>query len=181
MRERIEITFDPKTVFAESDLPDAKDGDLFHYLLNELNAHGIQTTIAAAKGCADTPASTKNWRYCRVNGTAHDFSIVNEHGGLVATSYYEQHARRVVASVNACGGFSTDDLEAATADKRHRHEIITDLVAANKLRDKLAQAATALLGKLDVMSGCNVNDMDGPEEWPEFTRLAEVLDEAETA
>lgn len=61
MRARIEITFDPKTVFAESNLPDAKDGDLFNYLLNELNAHGIQTTITAAKGCADTPASTKNW------------------------------------------------------------------------------------------------------------------------
>lgn len=55
MRERIEITFDPQTVFAESDLPEPREGDLFHYLRNELDAHGIITSMSGAKGCAPAP------------------------------------------------------------------------------------------------------------------------------
>jgi hypothetical protein len=57
----------------------------------------------------------------------------------IAHVYGEANARRIVACVNACAGFSTADLESATTDKRHRHEIIADLVAANKQRDELAR------------------------------------------
>lgn len=50
------------------------------------------------------------------------------------------NVRRIVACVNACAGYTTEELEQATLDKRHRHEIIADLVKSNKQRDDLMAA-----------------------------------------
>ena len=50
------------------------------------------------------------------------------------------NVRRIVAAVNACAGYSTEELEQATLDNRHRHEIIADLVKSNKQRDELLAA-----------------------------------------
>lgn len=50
------------------------------------------------------------------------------------------NVRRIVACVNACAGYTTEELEQATLDKRHRHEIIADLVKSNKQRDELLAA-----------------------------------------
>ncbi len=54
------------------------------------------------------------------------------------------NARRIVACVNACAGYATEELEQATLDKRHRHEIIADLVKSNKQRDQLLAALEAV-------------------------------------
>lgn len=52
----------------------------------------------------------------------------------------EANARRIVACVNSCAEFSTEDLENATTDKRHRALIIADLTIANKRCDELLAA-----------------------------------------
>ena len=67
---------------------------------------------------------------------AHDGTEDNECG--------EANARRIVACVNACAGYATEELEQATLDKRHRHEIIADLVKSNKQRDQLLAALEAV-------------------------------------
>lgn len=51
--------------------------------------------------------------------------------GDVANTYIDDgghNARRIVACVNACAEFSTEVLESAVKDKRHRYEIIPDCV-----------------------------------------------------
>lgn len=58
-------------------------------------------------------------------------------------------ARRIVACVNACAGFDTDDLVSATNDKRHRHEIIRDLVEANRRIEQLEREKTGLEQRLE--------------------------------
>jgi hypothetical protein len=41
-------------------------------------------------------------RYARANyGGGKDFDIVNEHGGRVASTPYEQHAKRIVRACNS--------------------------------------------------------------------------------
>ncbi len=55
------------------------------------------------------------------------------------------NVRRIVACVNACAGYTTEELEQATLDKRHRHEIIADLVKSNKQRDELLAALEHIL------------------------------------
>ena len=40
-------------------------------------------------------------RYLRVNGTGADFDIVNEHGGRVASTPYEYHAKALTERYNS--------------------------------------------------------------------------------
>jgi hypothetical protein len=43
---------------------------------------------------------------------------------------------------------------------------------------EVTEAADALLGKLEVMNGCNPYDMEGDEAWPEFEALRAALAKA---
>lgn len=70
---------------------------------------------------------TPTLRYLRLNGTAADLDIVNEHGGRVASTPYEPHAERICRTYN-----SHDALVAAleqandvlTDSRREHHETV---------------------------------------------------------
>ena len=86
---------------------------------------------------------------------AHDGTEDNECG--------EANARRIVACVNACAGYATEELEQATLDKRHRHEIIADLVKSNKQRDELLAALeeiTNVFATIGITAGCYDDELN---------------------
>lgn len=65
--------------------------------------------------------------------------------------------------VNACAGYTTEELENATLDKRHRHEIIADLVKSNKQSDELLAALeeiTNVFATIGMTAGCYDDELN---------------------
>lgn len=88
------------------------------------------------------------WGFSRDDENGVEFNITSENWYVAVCcdapgdGTPKENARRIVACVNACSGYTTEELEQATLDKRHRHEIIADLVKSNKQRDDLVNSAT---------------------------------------
>ena len=86
------------------------------------------------------------WGFSRDDENGVEFNITSENWYVAVCcdapgdGTPKENARRIVACVNACSGYTTEELEQATLDKRHRHEIIADLVKSNKQRDDLMAA-----------------------------------------
>lgn len=64
----------------------------------------------------------------------------NADGALLAEIGDKEWAERIKVALDIVRGTPTEDLKAIQYDRRHRHEILLDLVAMTKERDRLLEA-----------------------------------------
>jgi hypothetical protein len=86
---------------------------------------GIMRDTGMTSATPKPRAGEHEWRYLRSGyGSKNaDFDIVSEHGGRVASTPYEDKARRIVACVNACEGIPTASLELGDTKQWIKEEI----------------------------------------------------------
>lgn len=104
-----------------------------HPILHALHFHGVPMSDQKQSQFGKASKSKNNIFFAETD----DFAGVTAQVVGGNNDVNRLYARRIVACVNACAGYSTEDLEQATLDKLHRHEIIADLVKSNKQRDEL--------------------------------------------
>lgn len=123
------------------------------------------------------------WGFSRDDENGVEFNITSENWYVAVCcdapgdGTPKENARRIVASVNACAGYTTEELEQATLDKRHRHEIIADLVKSNKQRDELLAALeeiTNVFATIGITSGCYDDELNALQKG--LSAIASVKD-----
>lgn len=79
----------------------------------------------------------------------------NADGALLAEIGDKEWAERIKVALDVVRGTPTEDLKAIQYDHRHRHEILIDMVAMTKERDRLLEALKPFAEAYEQWSGGN--------------------------